>query len=346
MVQITSDEAVPPASARDGLRRRVVGWVSELLGARNSACPLGPAPSPRIQLRQPNRTLLGRESAGPLLLVAADTPERALVVVPDSATASQALAAIPHPASATLFGRSGSVQSAELPAVNDSGACVVAQLSAAPPPHGWNIGFIGGVVAPLPMDSTEAIAHADSAALVVWVNRLASTVPNDSAGQFAGIPFVVHGMWRFMAPGGPQTVVATLSRQLNQEASPMQERTLLIGERNAGDTTYALVYSERSSGLEETVESRDVLAAALLGTNRNPALVVARDFGDATAYGIIERVATTASGVLAGSGAPPLRCRRVRAEDALWMIARALRRTAETRPVLARDRRRPRAQRA
>ena len=82
------------------------------------------------------------------------------------------LANLPHPASVTLFGRGGTVQTAELAAVSDTGACVVGTLSAAPPPRPWIVGFIGGVVSPLAMDSTESISHADSAALVVGATRL------------------------------------------------------------------------------------------------------------------------------------------------------------------------------
>lgn len=228
-------------------------------------------------------------SAGPLLLIATESPSRAFVVTPDSATTAAALAAIPHPASVTLFGRGGTVQTAELPSVSDTSVCTVADLSAAPPPRPWNVGFIGGVVAPLPMDSVEALSRADSSSLVVWMNRLASALPNDSAGRFTGLPFVVRGIWRFAIPNGPQVVVANLERQINQEATPLQERTLVIAERSASDSSLTSAYSERSYGAEETVQSREVLAAALLGASRNPALIIARDFGDATAYGLIER---------------------------------------------------------
>jgi hypothetical protein len=48
-------------------------------------------------------------------------------------------------------------------------------------------------------------------------------------------------------------------------------------------------YSERSYGNEETVESHDVLAAALLGAAHTPALVISHDYGDAVAYGLVER---------------------------------------------------------
>jgi hypothetical protein len=228
-------------------------------------------------------------SAGSVLLVVADTPERAYVVLPDSATASTALSNIPHPASVTLFSRAGSVQMAELPALVDTTGCIVATLNAAPPPRSWNIGFIGGVVAPIPMDSAASVSQADSVTLVTWLNRLASALPNDSAGRFAGLPFVVRALWRFDAPNGTQTVIGNLVRQINQEATPLQERTFLVAERSPSDSSLTTVYSERSYGDEETIETREVIAAVLLGGSRNVAIVLSRDFGEAVAYAMIER---------------------------------------------------------
>lgn len=229
------------------------------------------------------------QSAGPLLLVVADSPNRAFVVAPDSASASTTLANLPHPASVTLLSRSGTVQNAELPTVADSGVCTTATLNAAPPPRAWNVGFAGGVVSPIPVDSLESISHTDSVSLVVWLNRLASALPNDSAGRFTGLPFVVGAIWRINVPGGPQVVVANLDRRINQEASPLQERTFLVAERAPSDSALATVYSERVYGAEETIQNQDILAASLLGANKNLGLIVSRDFGDAIAYALIER---------------------------------------------------------
>ena len=227
--------------------------------------------------------------AGPLLLVAAASPTQAFVVVPDTASSASTLAKIPHPASVTLFGRGGTVQTADLPTVTDTGACITATLDATPPPRPWNIGFIGGVVAPLAMDSVESLSHADSASMVASMNRLASALPNDSAGRFSGLPFTVRSILRFAIPSGVKVVVATLTRQINQEATPLQEHTFLIAEQPKNDTTYAKAYAERSYGEEETIESRDVLAGALVGASRNPAIILVRDYGNATAYGLLER---------------------------------------------------------
>jgi hypothetical protein len=229
-------------------------------------------------------------SAGPVLLVATDDPSRAFIVAPDSATTDATLAALPHPADVTLLSRAGTVQTAQLPDVNETGACAAASLTGAPPPHAWNIGFIGGVVAPLPIDSIESIPATDSSALVVWMNRLASALPNDSAGRFNGLPFVVRGLWRFTVPAGPRVVVGSLVRQINQEATPLQERTFLVAEQSPADSSYSTVYSERRYGDEETIQNTEVLAGALIGSNRAPTIVVARDYGDTNAFGFIERV--------------------------------------------------------
>jgi len=227
------------------------------------------------------------DAAGPVLLTPTVSPGQAFVVAPDSAKAAAQLAAIPHPATVTLFGRGGTVQSADLSAVADTGVCVTGTLNAAPPPKPWSVGFIGGVIAPLPLDSI--ISPSDSAALVITMNRLSSALPIDSAGRFAGLPFVVHSIWRFTLPSGSTAAVASITRQINQEATPLQEHTLIVAERAANDTAFATAYSERSYGQEETIESRELLAGALIGVSRIPALFLIRDYGDASAYGLIER---------------------------------------------------------
>lgn len=229
-------------------------------------------------------------NAGPVLLVTTDTASRAFLILPDTATAATTLANIPREASVTLFGRGGTVQTAELQTIDDTEACPIAMLRAAPPPRAWSVGFIGGVIAPLAMDSTAGLPHADSAAFVVWMNRLASALPNDSAGRFAGLPFMVSAMWRFTIPDGPLVVIATLQRQLNQEATPLEEHTLLVTERAPNDTTVTTAYSERIYGDEETIETSDMLASALIGSAKTPAIVLARDYGDATSYALLERV--------------------------------------------------------
>jgi hypothetical protein len=228
-------------------------------------------------------------SAGPVLLVAADSSDAAYLMWPDSAAAETTTASLPSPTTVILFGRNGSVQSARLPSLNGADACEPASITAAPPPRPWNVGFIGGVVSPLALDSAASLTPSDSAYLVVWMNRLASAVPSDSTGAFSGLPFVVRALWRFTLPDGSTTVAAELERQVNQEARPLQERTFLIAGHPAGDSTFVTAYVERSSGAELTVEDVDVLAAVTIGASHTPALVISRDFGDGVAYALLER---------------------------------------------------------
>ena len=280
-------------------RRSLASTAVALLAAAACERPKPPARTDSTGVRPAGTTAVARPAppstwdrgAGRLLLVVGDSATHAYLVAPDSATAEQTIANIPHDASITLFGRGGTVQSAALDGIDTTGACAVGSLRAAPPPRPWSVGFFGGVVAPLPVDSAAAFSPADSAKLVVDMNRLASALPNDSAGRFAGLPFVVRSMWRFTlpVPTRAQVVVAELERQLNQEATPLAERTLIVTERAPNDTTVNAVYSERSYGDEETIESDDVLAATLIGAGKTPAIVLAIDFGDDQAYALVER---------------------------------------------------------
>jgi hypothetical protein len=255
------------------------------VAARDSTKP-PPVPGPDSAAPRPVSTW--DPGVGAVLLVSTESPMRALVVPPSDSDAS-ALSSIPRPASVTLVGRGGDVQTADLPSMRGTLGCVVASLTAAPPPHIWSVGFVGGVVSPIPVDSAASLPHADSLLLVASLNRLASGLPNDSAGRFAGLPFVVQSIWRFVIADGPVVVVGSLVRQINQEATPLQERTLVLGERRPADSTFAMGYSERSYGQEETVESRDLLAALLVGDAKTPAIVLARDYGEENAYSLVER---------------------------------------------------------
>lgn len=231
------------------------------------------------------------------LVVAGETPQAAQLIAPDVVTDTIQILE----ARATLVGRDGSVQtvSVRLAPVDDvesspGDECAPSVPILLTPAHSgapiapWSVGFIGGQIRPIAMDSLEALTRADSADLVVQVTRLASLLPSDRPGHFVGLPFSVHSLWRFSTANG-RAVAANLIRRVNQEARPLEERTMLIAERDSGSAAYSLAYFEQSRGEEETVESRDLLAAALAGLHAVPALVVAHDFGDELSYSILER---------------------------------------------------------
>jgi len=88
-------------------------------------------------------------------------------------------------------------------------------------------------------------------------------------------------------------VAAVVLRNVNQEANPRQERILLLAERDTTTSSprYVTQYFERITGLEETVETTDLVAMVLLGIDRRPTLVIARDVGHGLSFGLVEQIA-------------------------------------------------------
>lgn len=244
-------------------------------------------------------------SAGPALFVPGDTarPSEASAVLPDSTllTADSTIAA----ATATLdgvtvelFAPRGKVGTARIAAnARDAFAdeCSVGptvRLTNAPPPASWKVAFATGRAWAIAVDSIEGLAGADSAARTAEVARLASLAPRTNNREFAGLPFSVRQARRFTR-SGVDVVVAEVVRKIAQEANPREQHVLLVGERPAGSTArYELAYHETSTGDEANVETRDLLAAVLLGPERRPTLVLNREFGDGVAYSLLERTSS------------------------------------------------------
>ena len=155
----------------------------------------------------------------------------------------------------------------------------------------WTIGFAAGRAQPIPLDPLAALSGADSARLAAEITRLASTVPDDPASIFRGLPFSVRDAWRLQASPGTDALVAGVLRRINQEANPRVEHLLLVAERDSGTTAgrYRAAYFERTNGLEETLEMSDVLAVVSLGLPLRATIVLARDYGDGAAYSLLER---------------------------------------------------------
>jgi hypothetical protein len=244
---------------------------------------------------------------GPVLLVSGATPGLATVVIGDSSragadTITERAAIAIRSTPAILVGRGDSVQLGILQDVraskgDDDSECTgwptwaigSARNGATLAP--WSIGFVGAKVEPVRMDSIESMSRVDSARLAADVTRLASTLPTASGDRFVGLPFTVTSLWRFRAGPGAEGVVANLVRHINQEARPLEERTLVIAERDSSrrEERLALAYFDRSQGAEETVEGRDVLALARPTPDAQPMLVLGRDYGDGMSYALIQR---------------------------------------------------------
>ena len=244
-------------------------------------------------------------SAGPVMFVRGNSPGEANVIFPaitDSTPAADVHfdSTLSRNATIELFQHSGGGDVAHLGALGggewDANQCIewpaakVQARTSGDSMPGWTVGFLKGRAKALPLDTIETMAHADSAKLAADVTRLVSTVPNDTARTFRGIPFSVRTAYRFTPAPGVEAVVADVVRKLNQEANPLEEHTLVVGERPAGSSApYRLAYREVTAGSDETLESSDVLAAVAIGSPPHIDLVLARDGYESNAYALLER---------------------------------------------------------
>lgn len=273
-----------------------------------------PAIDSSVPLRPANIGSTGAPAAttwdsrlGPVLLISGQSADLATVVVGDSSrtgadTITEREAIAIRSAPALLIGRGDSVQIGLLQEVHsakgdEDSECTgwpawkITSAKAGGALASWSVGFVGTTVQPVRMDSIESLSRADSARLAADATRLASTLPGGGGERFTGLPFTVTSLWRFRAGPGTEGLVANLVRHVNQEARPLEERTLVIAERDSSrrDERFNLAYYDRSQGPEETVESRDVLALARAAPDAQPMLVIGRDYGDGMAYALIQR---------------------------------------------------------
>lgn len=248
--------------------------------------------------------------AGSDLFVAGGNSAEAVIVLPgytdstigDAPTTDSLIGRHPH---VDLFARRGLIVSAILvegTPGNFSGSCTawptahVATPQGAPPD--WSVAFEAGHATTLPMDSIGAVSMADSARRAAAIARVASTLPNDTALAFRGVPFSVRDVHAFTLPSGDTVMAAEVVRRLNQEANPQEEHLLIVLERDtlAGPAgappPFVAAYSERTSGAEDDVESTEVLAAVMLGhgARQMPAIIIGRDYGDGSSYSLVGRI--------------------------------------------------------
>ncbi len=261
----------------------------------SDAAPTAAGPVPESPLAR--RARIGwNNAAGPAMLAQGSAREQAIVLYPfadDTIAAEQLDSASEAGALVVLFGRGGARFEARLGATPAEAAddCEVWPLTAMRPAGSaaWAVGFVGGHVTPLPLDSVDVLSVRDSMALVAEASRLASSVTASTGAAFQGLRFTAHDIRRFQVAPGVQAMVAHVSRRVNQEANPQEEQTLLVAERDSGATSgqYVLAYAERSFGREEKVVTPEALAAVRLGAVST--LVIARDNEDGVIYALLER---------------------------------------------------------
>lgn len=224
---------------------------------------------------------------GEMFIVPADSENAAVVVFPDAPT-------------------SGTVASSPVTLVNTTGDTIAPRVMLRGPdslqcgdaavvrmvgtiPAGWSLGLQSGASPPIHLDSIEGLPPIDSARIVADLARLASGLGGKEQSRFSGLPFAVVAGRRFDLEHR-SILVAQLVRRLPQEASPLEERTLLIAERSRSrDSVYAVAYNQRSEGSEETAEHFETLA--VVRGRATTLLLLARDRVSRTDYQILERSA-------------------------------------------------------
>jgi hypothetical protein len=251
------------------------------------------------------------QAAGPVLFVAGSNETEAAIIFPhftDSTlgTVSKLDTGIVGHAKADLFARAGLIGTAVI--VPKTAGVLGGECTAWPTakvqsldratggvPGPWTVGFMTGRAAALSMDSVPMLSPADSARRAADVARVASSLSNDTAAAFKGLPFELQRAGRFSIAPGIDGIAAVLVRHVNEEANPREEHIFLIAERDstrpsaAGPPVWVAAYSERTSGSEDDIETDDVLAAVRLGTARTPTIVLSRDYGDGGVYSLMER---------------------------------------------------------
>jgi hypothetical protein len=298
--------------------RVVIAWIVVL--ASLSACERKPSPKPAETASTAPETIPAAPlskpivvpstwdtSAGPVMFVRGNSPSEAYVIFPtitDSTPSAEVHfdSALARNTTVDLFQRAGGGDAARVGALAggewNADQCIewpaakVQPTASGETGSGWTVAFLKGHAKALAMDTVESMAHADSARLAADITRLVSTAPNDTARTFRGIPFSVRNAYRFTPVAGVDAVVADVVRTLNQEANPLEEHTLVVGERPAGSNApYKLAYREVTAGSDETLESSDVLAAVAIGRPPRINLVLAREGYESNAYALLERQA-------------------------------------------------------
>jgi hypothetical protein len=158
----------------------------------------------------------------------------------------------------------------------------------------WSLGISAGRLRPLPLEPIETFSSRDSARLAIDLARLASTLPDEPASAFRGLPVVVRTARRFVPAPGVTAVVAELSRRVAQEAQPLEERLTIVAERADAASAWRLAWSVRIDGLEEAIESSDVLAALAGSNTEPPMLILQRDGPSGTRYEVLVRTGAAA----------------------------------------------------
>ena len=156
----------------------------------------------------------------------------------------------------------------------------------------WRIALQAGVAQPMPADSLGSLSRADSAMLVVAINKAAALLPLDSGSVLRRVPFGVTKAYRLRLAGDIEAVIAVVERRLNLEASPRVERTIVVLERPPKVKVFSAVWRETQYATEDDLIAVDLLAVVDLRASGRPTVFLGLDFGDGSRVEMLERSAS------------------------------------------------------
>lgn len=208
---------------------------------------------------------------GGMLLVPGPNPRTAVVLLPDSMPDADALAAV-RGAGVDLLGAGGRIGGATVAAIEmaEDQDCIrwpSARLQFGTDSSGanWGVATRAGAAVLLPMTAIGALPARDSLALVADLARVASGLPMDTVAAFRGLPFVVRSAHRARV-GGRELLVAEVTRRVGQEATPLEERVLVVAERDSGAVSrWTSRWWDRVDGPEESIEATDAVGMLQVG---------------------------------------------------------------------------------
>jgi hypothetical protein len=227
---------------------------------------------------------------GMVMLIPLDSADRSIIAFADSSTDPGD--AFHERSTFVALARNGSATTVDMSEVRERDGCATGTVRRADLPSesagAFVIGVLSDSVTLLPTDSTESLSRSDSIALSRDLIALASVIPGDSAQRFTGLPFRPLHIWRVKLPGGGTLAIATLRRQIPQEAAPLEERSLVIATRGPGSGPWTSVLAERADGPEESVPTTELIAAMFV--RKAPVIVLARDNGDGVVFEVLQLV--------------------------------------------------------
>jgi hypothetical protein len=145
------------------------------------------------------------------------------------------------------------------------------------------------VAEPVSADSIGGLSPADSANLVVQINRAAALVRLDGSELLGRVPFSVRSAYRTRFAGDVDAIVAVVERRLNVEASPRVERSVIILERPAKARQYAAVWHDTQYAVEDDLVAAELLAIVRFRASPQPVVFLGLDFGDGSRVQMLRR---------------------------------------------------------